>query len=172
MTPAMAASAPSLLSKHYAPAILSRLSRFPSRDQLPIASWLIHNPIGTNYAMQILGHLEDLARKEEHSPAHLLTQVLAPLKTDKLQPKDLGRQVRDQLAKKLHPASEGHREAFEAWTRTLKVGSSVRIHPPQNFEGTQYKLEVAFEDPQELRKSLARVLQSLDEDFWEKLKEF
>ena len=36
-----------ILSKTYAPAVQSRLSLFPSKDQLPIASWLIKTPISS-----------------------------------------------------------------------------------------------------------------------------
>jgi hypothetical protein len=161
-----------LLSKSYAPAVLNRLSRLPSRDQPPIASWLIKTPIGTNYALQILEQIEDLAKKEESAPAQLLTQVLMQMKADKLQPKELGRRVRDQLSKRLHPTSVEHHEAFWVFTKELGLSKGIELRPPQNFEGNIFTLEVHFQDPDELRERLQEVFQSLKTKAWKRLKEF
>lgn len=162
----------SLLAKSYAPAVLKRLSHFPSRDQMPVASWLVQNPVGTNYALQILEQLEDLARKTEQPPSHCLTGALSSLQDDKLQPKDLGRRVRDFLSKQLHPASALHREAFEECVQSLKLHAQVQVHPPQNFEGSRYKLEVIFESSDELRARLDEILASLGNDGWKRLTQF
>ncbi len=168
----MSEDAVTLLHRSYAPAVHRRLSLFPSRDQLPIASWLIQNPVGTNYALQILENLEDLARKEDQAPASVLFQTLGILKGDKLQPKDLGRQIRDELSRRIHPSSHSHRETFEAWARHLSLPEGSELLPPQNFEGRRYTLGIAFESTPVLRERLEAALELLDHPEWERLWEF
>ncbi len=163
---------PFLLAKSYAPAVQSRLSRFPSKDQHPIASWLIQTPVGTNYALEILNQLEDLAKKEERSASSLLFQAVSSLQTDKLQPKEIGRRLRDDLSKRVHPVSQAHRERFWEWAKRLKLPSEARLSPPQNFEGKSFTCSVDFANVAELRGRLQEILKNLEDPEWERLKEF
>lgn len=153
----MKKAAPLQLTRHYAPAVISRLSRFPSKDQLPIASWLIRFPIGTNYAMQVLDCLEDLSKKEEAAPSQILHQTTTPFSEKKGHPKEMGKQVRDALHKRLHPASAAHQESFLTFVKQLGLPGGVQLRPPKNFEGTTYQLEIGFESPQELREKLEKL---------------
>ena len=164
--------APQHLARHYAPAVLNRLSRLPSKDQMPIASWLIKVPIGTNYAMQVLECLEDLGRKEEVPPSRILHQTLSPLTDYEGHPKELGRRVRDALHKRLHPVSATHQERFRAFVKQLGLPDGVKLQAPKNFEGTTYQLTVDFESPEALQEKLAQLKEILKQDFWETLKDF
>jgi hypothetical protein len=160
------------LARLYAPAVWQRLSRLPSKDQRPVASWLIKVPIGTNYAIQILQHLEDLAKKLETSPAKILTQTLTQLSNPSDLPKEFGRQFRDHLYASLHPTSAAHQERFLKWVRRLQLPKGVGLVPPKNFEGSQYKLEVHFQKSSELQEKLSEALREFEKVPWEGLKDF
>lgn len=163
---------PVQLTRSYAPAVHKRLSGFPSRDQVPIGSWLLQNAVGTNYALQILDQLDDLSRREECGAAKVLFGVLSLLPADKLQPKEIGRRLRDELQRRLHPASGEHRAAFEDWSGALKLPENVRLIPPQNFEGRQFTLALGFESTEELRQRLEASLALLKNPDWEKIWSF
>ena len=163
---------PALLAKSYAPAVQKRLGQFPSRDQSSIASWLIQNTVGTNYALQILEHLDDLSRREEASASQIFFRVLASLSVHKRQPKEIGRRLRDDLQRILHPTSGGHQNAFEAWARALPLPDQARVIPPQNFEGKQFTLALAFDSTDDLREKLKASLETLASSEWEKIWSF
>jgi hypothetical protein len=163
---------PQQLALQYAPAVLHRLGRLPSKDQLPIASWLIKFPIGTNYAMQVLECLEDLSRKEEAAPSRILHQILTPLTDYEGHPKELGRRVRDALHKRLHPVSATHQERFRAFVKQLGLPDGVKLHPPKNFEGTTYQMVIEFESTEALQEKLKYLDVILEKNFWESLEEF
>lgn len=168
----MTENTPQHLSRHYAPAVLNRLARLPSKDQLPIASWLIKFPIGTNYALQVLECLEDLSRKEESAPSRILHQTLAPLTDYEAHPKELGRQVRDALHKRLHPASVAHQEKFRAFVKNLGLPAGVQLHPSKNFEGSTYQMSIEFESPEALRGKLQALQEILEKNSWDSLEDF
>jgi hypothetical protein len=168
----MGESTPQHLARHYAPAVLNRLGRLPSKDQLPIASWLIKFPIGTNYAMQVLECLEDLSRKEAAAPSRILHQILLPMTDYEGHPKELGRQVRDALHKRLHPASAVHQERFRVFVKQLGLPEGVKLHPPKNFEGTTYQMTIEFESPEQLEEKLKILEAILQQSVWEPLEEF
>lgn len=168
----MADSIQAQLVRLYAPAVWQRLTRFPSKDQRPVASWLVKVPVGTNYAMQILEHLEDLAKKLETSPAKILTQALHQLSNPSGLPKEFGRQVRDQLYASLHPKSAAHQERFLNWVRRLQLPKGVGLVPPKNFEGCQFKLEVHFQKASELQEKLLEALREFENVPWDGLKDF
>jgi len=160
------------LANSYAPAVHSRLSRFPSRDQLPIAAWLVQTPIGTNFALQILEHLQDLSKKSEMAPSSLLTQILSQLEIDERHPKEIGRQVRGALVRELNPKSSDHQRRFLEWRDGLELPCKVELESPLNFEGTVYTLKILFEGVEELSERLEETKKCLDNPAWEHLKEF
>ena len=160
------------LARLYAPAVWQRLSRLPSKDQRPVATWFLKIPIGTNYAMQILEHLEDLAKKLESSPAKILTQTLNQIEDPSDRPKELGRQVRDHLYSALHPKSAAHQELFLRWVRRLQLPKGVGVVPPKNFEGAGFKLEVHFQEASELQEKLTETLRDFERVPWQGLKDF
>jgi len=168
----MRETTPDQLAKNYAPAVPSRLSRFPSREQMAIASWLIQTPVGTNYALQILEQLADLAKREEQAASKLLFQILGEIASDQLQPKELGRRLRDELARRLHPKSQAHQERFLNWVERLQLPRGVQVKPPQNFEGRSYILALQFSSPEELRNLLEEVKLSLAKSEWSEIKDF
>jgi hypothetical protein len=168
----MSDDTPQHLARHYAPAVLSRLSHLPSKDQLPIASWLIKCPIGTNVALQVLECLEDLSRKEEAAPSRILHQALSPLAGYEGHPKELGRQIRDALHKRLHPVSNAHQERFRAFVKHLGLPKGVKLHPPKNFEGVNYQMAIEFESPEQLKEKLKSLEEILLQKSWESLEEF
>lgn len=168
----MRSHTPRTLARYYAPAVLSRLGRLPSKDQLPIASWLGSHPIGTNYALQVLECLEDLSRNEESSPSRILHQALRTLDGDEGHPKELGKKLRDALHKRLHPASVLHQERFRAFVKQLGLPRGVQLHPPKNFEGTTYQLLIQFETPEDLEVKLGILAEIMAGKDWEDLKGF
>lgn len=160
------------LARTYAPAVLQRLEGLPTKDQLPIAAWLIKTPVGTNYALQILSHLSDLARRKEQSLSQCLTQTLSQLGEIPTQPKEVGRQVRDHLLGELKPESTAHREAYSQWLNELALPQGVQLHPPKNFEGKQFRLELHFQSFEDLARKVNGLVKSLKERPWEEIENF
>jgi len=139
---------------------------------MAIASWLIQTPIGTNYALQILDQLEDLSKKEEQAASKLLFQILGSLATDRLQPKEVGRRLRDELARRIHPQSSTHQERFLNWIERLKLPRGVQLKAPQNFEGDTFSFVLNFSSTEELAKLLEGSLELIKKPEWSELEEF
>jgi hypothetical protein len=168
----MALSTETALKKNYAPAVLQRLKTFPDLEQKGLTAWLLKNPVGTNYALQILECLRDLAKKEERKSSVLLTETVAQMEPETLHPKKLGRKVRDQLAERLHPISREHEERFVRWVKSLGLPANVKLIPPQNFEGNRFDLQISFENTEELQIALKETKASLKKRSWKQLPEF
>ncbi len=159
----MSEKAQDLLHKIYAPAVEHRLSRFPSKDQLPIASWLVQTPVGTNFALQILELLEGLSQKEEKNASALLTHVLSSLENNELHPKEIGQQVRDLLARRLHPKISDPQIKFLNWVEELGLPRGVELKP------SPLSLTIQFEEIEELKERLKGISESLRKPGWKRL---
>ncbi len=159
----MSEKAQDLLHKIYAPAVENRLSRFPSKDQLPIASWLVQTPVGTNFALQILELLEDLSQKEEKNASALLTQVLVSLENNELHPKEIGQEVRDLLALRLHPQISDRQIKFLNWVEELGLPRGVELKP------SPLRLTIQFERVEELEERLKGISEALHKPGWKRL---
>ncbi len=168
----MSEQAHKLLSRSYAPAVEARIATLPSRDQRPIVRWLLLHPIGTNYALQVLEFLKDLAQRDNVAPAVLLTQSLSRLGEDERHPKELGKKLRDLLQRQLHPVSQAHQDRFLNHVESLGLPSGVRLKAPRNFEGRAFTLEIEFSHPEELRQHLEAILAHCEQEAWKQLKDF
>ncbi len=168
----MSEQAHKLLSRSYAPAVEARIATLPSRDQRIIVQWLLRHPVGTNYALQILEFLKDLAQREDIAPAALLTQSLSRLGEDERHPKELGKKLRDLLQRQLHPVSQAHQDRFLDYVEKLGLPPGVRLKAPRNFEGNSFTLEIEFSHPEELRRNLETILVHCEQELWKQLKDF
>ena len=158
-----------LLSRHYAPAVQSRLSRLPSRDQLPLASWLVQNPVGTSYALQILEHLESLSKKKELAVSQILARILAPFQQDKLHPKELGKKILEVLHQTLHQQSASYHNLFKEFEQGLRLPEGVFLHSPKNSEDSVFSLDIRFGEVKELKDKIEKLRSSIETRDWKKL---
>jgi hypothetical protein len=151
------------------PPILQKLERFKPEEARILAQWLEKNPVGANLGLRLLELLEDLTKKEGRPIADFMADIPPG---DKLQPKERGRLWRQSLERRLHPGLKAHAEAFAAEVRSLGLPEGAAIEPPQNFEGRNFTLQVAFSDKEELRRRLRALEKSLEEREWNGLWKF
>ncbi|NQU43913.1 hypothetical protein HQ520_11560, partial [bacterium] len=53
-------------------------------------------------------------------------------------------------------------------SRALALPDEIRIHPPRDFEGDRYRIEIQIHDPEGLRKAVTQLSASLENqpDAW------
>ena len=65
------------------------------------------------------------------------------------------RKIRSLLKKRRFPAITSAERAFDRLISELKLGSDIKLTPPDNFEGSIYTLTINFKDLIELKDSQA-----------------
>lgn len=158
--------------ENYSESVARRLQRFKAEEAAFLKSWLLQYPIGSNYALQILEQLEDLLKKEARDLQKIFNEQFLSLDVSHLQPKELGKRLRDLFEKKLHPHSQSHEEAFRHFVKQLDLSPGVELIPPQNFEGRFFNLKISFDSSEALQQALESLKENLKTKDWSKLKDF
>ncbi|HCU23471.1 MAG TPA: hypothetical protein DF383_00510 [Deltaproteobacteria bacterium] len=153
-------------------AVAKRLARFAPGEAEALNVWFRLHPLGVNLSLQILEWLEDLAKKQDESPSHLLEEIAQTEAKEEVTVKEWGRRIRDELQHRLNPAQKQHEARFREWVKSLDLSTKVKLVPPQNFEGRDFQLCVTFSHPEDLQVELQVLLKNLEHQAWKGLQEF
>ncbi|MFZ5448351.1 MAG: ParB/RepB/Spo0J family partition protein [Thermodesulfobacteriota bacterium] len=110
---------------------------------------------------EFLEQVAILALREGLTPAAVLAreEIQSALMESDRTSQERTAAVRRQLSRWLQPRLNAARETFETALRKLgwKRNSRIHLHPPAAFEGPDFRLEIKFQDAQELRNLLAEI---------------
>ena len=118
-----------------------------------------------NKLREVIGRLDDLARRDGVSPCEPLASACAVIRDDagKFEIADL----RNQLKVQLYPNLTAARRDFSEKLARLSLPADIRLDPPPDFEGGEFKLCFSFSDSRQwqanCRKLNAIVLEDIDE---------
>lgn len=106
--------------------------------------------------VEIVEHINEIAMRDEKAGADIME---TPNASKIVASKDLNHRqktqaLREFLAELRHPRLSSRQKRFLREIESLGLPSDVRIIPPVAFEGNNWRMELSFTGPEELRKIL------------------
>ncbi len=106
--------------------------------------------------MEIVEHIHEIAMRDEKAGADIIEgprprEILA---SNELNHRQKTQALREFLGELRHPRLSSRQKRFHREIESLGLPSGVRIIPPDAFEGDNWKMELSFRGPEELRKIL------------------
>ncbi len=106
--------------------------------------------------VEIVEHINEIAVRDEKAGADIMEsphacQILA---SKELNHRQKTQALREFLSELRHPRLSSRQKRFHREIESLGLPSEVRIIPPVAFEGNNWKMELSFTGPEELRKIL------------------
>jgi ParB family chromosome partitioning protein len=106
--------------------------------------------------VEIVEHINEIAMRDDKAGADIME---TPHARKIVASKDLNHRqktqaLREFLAELRHPRLSSRQKRFQREIESLGLPSDVRIIPPVAFEGNNWKMELSFTGPEELRKIL------------------
>jgi ParB family chromosome partitioning protein len=106
--------------------------------------------------VEIVEHINEIAIRDEKAGADIMETPHARkiLASKDLNHREKTQALREFLAELRHPRLSSRRKRFQREIESLGLPPNVRIIPPVAFEGNNWKMELSFTGPEELRKIL------------------
>ena len=149
--------------KRLNPQTLARWQAWTEADQA--ALWEIVNELqlGDNHLRDFLEWCEEIALRDGGIITELLArpEIRQPL-TAKLGRNDKLKAVKDALRKIRYPQLSRLQEDLRTAIKALDLGGRVRVSLPPSLEGNEITVEIKAKNEKELRDSLQRLQQRLD----------
>ena len=130
------------------------LYQLASDTMIELVKLFDHLKIGTNKQRELILLLKEISLREKISMQNLLNekdvrQILTNTELDRVQ---RSRQIKDYLRRRRFPAIFSTKAKFEKIMNTLKLGETIKLIPPKDFETTTYTLSFQFKTHAELRE--------------------
>lgn len=105
---------------------------------------------------EIVEHIHEIAMRDEKAGADIIEgpRPRAILASNELNHRQKTQALREFLGELRHPRLSSRQKRFHREIESLGLPSGVRIIPPDAFEGDNWKMELSFRGPEELRKIL------------------
>ena len=106
--------------------------------------------------VEIVEHIDEIAIRDEKVRAEIIEThgVREILASKELNHRQKTQALRDLLAELRYPRLSARHERFRREIESLGLPPRVRIIPPPAFEGNNWRIELSFTGPEELRKVL------------------
>jgi hypothetical protein len=120
---------------------------------------------------EFLSDLKEISSRREVEPENFLSSkpIRDILQRSKWTPQQKGEAIRKYFRTCLFPILTETEKRFEDRISLLDLNQRTRIHPPPFFEGGQYSLEIRFSNPKDLKTSLEKIQQALEDGKLEEL---
>ena len=116
--------------------------------------------------VEIVEHIDEISIRDEKERAEIIETARAReiMASKELNHRQKTQALRELLAELRYPRLSSRQERFRREIESLGLPPRVRIIPPPAFEGNNWRIELSFTGPQELRKVLdsARALVESD----------
>jgi hypothetical protein len=162
------------ISPIYLPALLQgRL--FPetvetvAKDFFPVAHLVFALFIFLHWGFQkqkeFLSDLKEICIRRREEAENFLSSrpIMAILQRSKWTPQQKGEALRKYFRTCLFPILTETEKRFADRISLLDLNQKTRIYPPPFFEGGQYGLEIRFANPKDLKASLEKIQQALED---------
>lgn len=155
----------SILADTLSLAVALDLSELDSKTAVALVRLFDQLNIGLNKQRQLILLFKEIAQRENTTVYNLMNekevrQILNNTELDRVQ---ISQQIKSYLKKRRYPTITQFRKDFEKQVKALKLGNSVSLIPPKDFEGTTYTLTLRYDSHAELKdlkSKLDRVVQS------------
>jgi ParB family chromosome partitioning protein len=142
----------SILSDDISLAVALDLSELEPETAVNLVKLFEQLGIGINKQRQLILLLREVALRENMTVQNLLgekelREILERTELDRVQK---SRQVNSYLKRRRYPTIVRTEKEFETQVKKLKLGDSVTLAPPRDFEGTTYTLTLQFNNHADL----------------------
>jgi hypothetical protein len=150
--------------KRLSPQTLSRWQVWTETDQAALWEIVYELQLGENHLRDFLDWCEESSLRDGQTIAALLarSEIRQPL-TAKLGRNDKLKVVKEALKKIRYPRLSRLQEDLGAAIKALDLGARVRVSLPPSLEGDEITVEIKARNAKELRDSLQRLQQRLDD---------
>lgn len=124
-------------------------------DQERLLDVSVEFSLRRNKLKEVVGRLDDLARRDRLSPATVLETALDKL--GQTEPGDQAAVLRRNLREMLYPELEKARCNFLARRERLGLSPALDLQPPPDFEGGRFNLTFSFTDSGQWRRALTEL---------------
>ncbi len=106
--------------------------------------------------VEIVEHIDEIAIRDEKVRAEIIETAGAReiLESKELNHRQKTQALRELLAELRYPRLSSRQERFRREIESLGLPPRVKIIPPPAFEGNNWRIELSFTGPEELRKGL------------------
>lgn len=120
---------------------------------------------GLNKQLEILTNVHEIAARERLAPLDVLTgpDVAGIVNDSNTDASRKGNLLRALLAARRFPEITKKNLAFNALVKSLHPGPDIRLMPPANFESTEYTLSLTFSTRNQLKASIGRISEMIDQ---------
>ena len=141
------------------------LSKFEPNIGIALAKLFDQLKVGLNKQRELILLLDEIALREDTNIESLLKEkqlreITDNAELDRAQKRKI---IRVYLNQRRFPTLSKTKNEFEKLVKELKLGNSIKLTPPKDFEGSTYTLKVNFHNLAELRDfrtQLDRIIRS------------
>lgn len=129
------------------------LARWDQESRAAALSILVVLRCSASIQAEIIERVDEISIREGQTRIELLQspQVSGVLSATGANHRRKTQELRDLLSEMRFPRLRARERRFQESVRSLSLPPSVRIVPPPAFEGTGWKLELSFSNPEEFR---------------------
>jgi ParB family chromosome partitioning protein len=146
-------------------AVALELFKFEPEAGVALATLFDQLNIGLNKQRQLIVLLSEIGLRENTSIENLLNEkelrkILDYKELDRVQK---SQQIKNYLNQRRYPTIVSTKNEFNKHIKDLKLGNSITLAPPRDFEGTTYTLTLRFSSHAELadlKSKLDRIIRS------------
>jgi ParB-like chromosome segregation protein Spo0J len=140
-------------------AMAYELGRMPAEAAIAFARLFRRLKTGLNKQREIVTLVSEIASREGIGlPAVLSDPALAWVQdAEELDRNEKTRQLRRRLRQRRFPALLAAENNFQVLRQRLRLGESLQLAPPRDFEGTRYTLTLSFESLEEVGRLRAKL---------------
>jgi hypothetical protein len=156
---------PALLQGRLFPETVERVVRDFSPTAHLILALFIFLHWGFQKQKEFLSDLKEIGIRRRQEPEKILSVLPIEefLRHFSWTPQQKGESLRKYFRTSLFPILTETEKCFEAIISPLNLDRRTRIYPPPFFEGGRYGLDVGFSNPDELKASLQKILEILED---------
>lgn len=154
-----------LLQGRLFPETIESVNRdFPSVADLILALFIFLH-MGFQKQKEFLADLREMGKRglEKTEPILFSEPVVQLLRQDIRTPQQKGEALRKHFRTCLYPFLTETEKIFQKKVSLLNLDQRTKISPPPFFEGGKYGLEITFTNPRDLKESLEKISQALQE---------
>ena len=137
----------------------AKVSSFTPKDQRILFKAVSDLKLGENKLRQCLEMIDEICRRDEISFEQLFTSspFTQLAQDEKLNITEKTELFRKALKARRYPEFTRQEEKFQKTRKKLTLPPSVRLEPPEFFEGDKLKVTFKFRSPEELRSILEKL---------------
>ncbi|NLD36537.1 MAG: ParB N-terminal domain-containing protein [Desulfatiglans sp.] len=139
--------------------IIESLIRMDKEDILLISNLVNKLKLSYSYQLQFIDYTSDISRIKKSPISILLNDenIQEVLRDEKKNIPQKAKEFMDYLRLMRNPNISRYKDIFEKKVKDLQLPENVRIQNPQFFESKGYRMEIDFNNGEELKKVLSEI---------------